>query len=65
MNLEKQIINLETTVTYQEELISQLNEVVYKQGKELALLQKQIESIIKQLSDSNQPMGKEPPPPHY
>ena len=62
---EEQIIKLETMITYQEELLTQLNDVMYQQQKDIDELKEKVESVMSQLADSIQPLGKEPPPPHY
>ncbi|UDQ98614.1 SlyX family protein [Lentisphaerota bacterium WC36G] len=62
---EGRIVELETMITYQEELLGQLNDVMYKQQKDIDILKDKVESIMSQLADSIQPIGKEPPPPHY
>ena len=62
---EEQIIKLETMLMYQEELLSQLNDLVYQQQQDIDGLKEKVESVMSQLADSIQPVGKEPPPPHY
>ena len=65
MEQDKKLIEIETMLTYQEKLISELNLVVVEHSKELMAVKKQLKDIVKLLNESNQPTGKESPPPHY
>ena len=67
--LADRIDNLEMKISYQEEMIEQLNKVVVDQWGHLKQFQRRIEGLERQLSEGQETPGKdpreEPPPPHY
>lgn len=69
--LEQQIEQLQTQMTFQEDLISSLNDMVTQQNKELSEVQQQLRWLgrkLHQLQQAEGPNGdpsQEPPPPHY
>ncbi len=68
MNIEDRIIGLEIKVTYQEDTISQLNDVIYSQQKTIDTLVSrlsQMEFVLERVMESGlRDISKEPPP-HY
>ena len=67
--LTDRIDNLEMKISYQDEVIEQLNKVVVDQWAELKQFQRRIEGLERQLRDGQETSAKdpreEPPPPHY
>jgi SlyX protein len=67
MEMEDRIIDLETRITYQDDLLQKLDEVVATQQKEIDELKLQVRHISQQLQVVHQSatQSEEPPPPHY
>lgn len=69
MELEQRIIALEELVTYQDQTLSDLNEVILAQQKIIDKLEShlsRLEDKIKDISSSSiKDMSDESPPPHY
>lgn len=67
--IEERLINLETKIAYQEDLIEELNKTVYQQQKELERLEaicKSLAGHIESLSAArNEGMSANERPPHY
>lgn len=67
--MESRIIDLETKVAYQEDLLEQLNEVVTRQQSEIDELLHQLKQLKRtlkeQLGEGIKPVSEEEPPPHY
>lgn len=69
--LDERLIELEIRVSYQEDTLQQLNEVVTEQDSYIQSLQVQVQSLAKKLDEMSQvldqPTGKvgNEPPPHY
>lgn len=69
--LQEQLIELQTRVAFQEDTLTQLNQVVAKQDQEILTLQHQLRLLAKRLDDAlyvqEQGIGKpaEERPPHY
>lgn len=69
--LQEQLIELQTRVVFQEDTLTQLNQVVAKQDQEILTLQHQLRLLAKRLDDAlyvqEQGIGKpaEERPPHY
>jgi SlyX protein len=62
------LANLEVQFTYQDQLLTTLNQLVYEQQKTITRLEKELGQLREQvvmLSDHPQGSGPEPPPPHY
>ncbi|MCK7459690.1 SlyX family protein [Idiomarina aminovorans] len=70
-NIEEQLANLETQLSFQEDTINSLNSLVTAQTQQMSDMQKQIRWLgkrMKQLQDNQSPDSDptaEPPPPHY
>lgn len=69
MNIEDRIIDLEIKFTYQEDTISQLNDVIFSQQKTIDALESrlaQMEFVLERvMTPGFGDPSKEPPPPHY
>ena len=67
--LAERLDTLEMRITYQDDMIEQLNKVIVKQWHTLTQAQGRIERLeqrIRETLDSGaQSAGDEPPPPHY
>ena len=68
-DLEKRIIELETTVSYQDEAvgvlkntISEQEKVIYQLERKVSFLMSEIKNISSSIMKSS---GEEAPPPHY
>lgn len=71
MNMQDDIIDLQTRLAYQEDLLTELNRIVTSQDAEILTLQRQIKHLAKRLEEfltapasSGVEMGDERPP-HY
>lgn len=71
-DLQDQMIELQTRVTFQEDILQQLNQVVTLQDQDIRQLQQQLKLLAKRLDDllyNNQDQGVEKAenerPPHY
>jgi SlyX protein len=66
-DMEDRLIELETRLTYQDDLLQKLDEVVIMQQREIDALKLQVRHISDQLRNVSPEgsMGEEPPPPHY
>lgn len=66
--LEEQIIELQSRVTFQEDTLNELNEVLVAQNAQIDLLRQQLRALSEQYRDLKL-QGHEPaadqPPPHY
>ena len=67
--MQDELMELQTQLSYQEDIIAQLNEVVTRQQKDIirlteafSLLKKQFEEMAAEQMEGG---GEEPPPPHY
>ncbi len=69
MSIEDRIIELEIKFTYQDDAISQLNDVIVSQQKTIDALESrlaQMEFALERIMGSGfGDPSKEPPPPHY
>ncbi|HSX85836.1 MAG TPA: SlyX family protein [Cellvibrio sp.] len=69
--LQEQLIELQTRVAFQEDTLTQLNQVVAKQDQEILTLQQQLRLLAKRFDDTlyQQEQGDGKPlderPPHY
>jgi len=65
--MENRIIELETRLTYQDDLLQKLDEVIIRQQREIDALKLQVRHISDQLRNAplEGSLGEEPPPPHY
>jgi len=70
-DLEAMVIDLQTRVTFQEDALNQLNDVVTRQDAEMLLLREQLRMLAERLADfmrqpsagAGNPMDERPP--HY
>ena len=68
MNTEQRLIEIESKIAYQEDLIHTLNDVVYKQQEKITQLEQQDRKLmerIKSLGESGDNGQHDQPPPHY
>lgn len=67
--MDEQLIELETKIAFQEDLIQKLSEAVNRHEKELYQVRRELKTMRDQLSqqaDSHlADIKDEPPPPHY
>jgi len=67
--LEERLVNIETKITFQEDLIEELNKVVYQQRKKLDRLEAVCESLVRNIESMaearNEGMPANERPPHY
>ena len=67
--MKEELLEMQTQLSFQEDTIAQLNDVVTRQQKQIDVLEQSIEQLKKQLKDvvESEPelQGDEPPPPHY
>lgn len=70
-NMEDQIIELQSRVSFQEDTLQQLNQVVANQDRTIVELQSQVRSLVEKLQDvvfdleqQHTSTGRERPP-HY
>ena len=64
---EDRITNLEVKLSFTEDLIEKLNQIVYKQQQQIEFLYRELKSIKEQASSSGGGSGslKDDIPPHY
>ena len=64
-----QLINIETKLSYQENLLDQLNSIIIKQQEELDILKRALLSIQERVTilneSSNENVDSDERPPHY
>ncbi len=71
MNFENEFIDLQTRIAYQEDLLSELNNIVIKQDAEILTLKQQVRQLAKKMEDflANPESGgveiSMEKPPHY
>ena len=69
MTGDERLVELETRLAFQDHLLSELNDVVTAQGKELQQVQLQLTRALADLQTLRGLLyadpGSEPPPPHY
>lgn len=67
--LDKRVEELETKITFQDDLIEQLNQSIITQQQDIRRLTLLIERLNSQIEDIRQPdiadASQETPPPHY
>jgi len=66
---EERLVNIETKITFQEDLIEELNKVVYQQQKKLDRLEATCELLVRHIESlaegRNEGMTANERPPHY
>ena len=65
---EQRLIDIEMAVANLERIVEDLNEVIIRQGKDIAFLQKQNHYLTEALRNTQsvvKPLEEETPPPHY
>ncbi len=66
---EERLVNIETKITYQEDLIEELNKTVYQQQQKLERLEAFCESLARNIAslaeEGNGSMSANERPPHY
>ncbi len=68
MDTEQRLIEIESKIAYQEDLIHTLNDAVYKQQEKITQLEQQDRKLmerIKSLGESSDNGHDDQPPPHY
>jgi SlyX protein len=67
--IEERLLNIETKITFQEDMVEELNKVVYQQQKKLDRLEAMCESLVRHLEslaeERNVGMPLNERPPHY
>jgi SlyX protein len=67
--IEERLVNIETKLTFQEDLIEELNKTVYQQQKKLDRLEAICESLVRHIEsmaeERNGGMPANERPPHY
>ena len=65
---EQRFIEIEMAISNLERIVDDLNDVIIKQGKDIAFLQKQnhyLTEAIRNATNTVKPQDQETPPPHY
>jgi SlyX protein len=71
MSVENDIIDLQTRIAYQEDMLAELNQIVTRQDAEILTLKQQVRQLAKRLDDFLTNPGQEmvdpgaERPPHY
>ena len=68
MDTEHRLIEIESRIAYQEDLIQTLNDVIYRQQEKINQLEEQDHKLmerIKSLGESSDNGQDDQPPPHY
>ena len=67
-NINNRLIDIEIVLSNLERTVEELNEVIIKQGKDIAFLQKQNHFLVEALRNTQttvKSQEEETPPPHY
>ena len=67
-NTEQRLVDLEIKVSYAEDTLDQLNQVIVRQQTEIELLQRTLRRLQEQAQDRTDPTPRPPQdelPPHY
>lgn len=64
---ESELIDLQSRLSFQEDALSSLNEIVARQSTEIHNLQKQLQVLYKKIDDLKYDLEQDSstPPPHY
>lgn len=60
---DRRITDLEMRITLQDDLVEQLNAVIYEQQKQIDVILKKVSALEKQSDDPTAPRNEKPP--HY
>ena len=67
--IEERLINIETKISFQEDLIEELNKTVYQQQQKLDRLEAVCASLARHIQSMTEPRNEDMPanerPPHY
>ena len=67
--IDERLVNIETKIAYQEDLIEELNKVVYQQQQKLSQLEKTCKSLARHIQSLDEPGNEHKAvnelPPHY
>jgi len=67
--IEERLVNIETKITFQEDMIEELNKTLYQQQKKLDRLEAICESLLRHIESlselKNEGMPANERPPHY
>ena len=67
--IEERLVNIEAKITFQEDLIEELNKTVYQQQQKLSRLEAAYESLARRIQSlaeaGNEEMPANERPPHY
>ena len=67
--IEERLVNIEAKITFQEDLIEELNKTVYQQQQKLGRLEAAYESLARRIQSlaeaGNEEMPANERPPHY
>lgn len=65
MDFEKRMIDLETKISFQDQTIEDLHDVIYKHQQQITQLQKAIENFQNQIKSGENDILPNEKPPHY
>ncbi|MBQ9731533.1 MAG: SlyX family protein [Alphaproteobacteria bacterium] len=66
MQTEERFVDIEISLSEQQKMLEELNQVVIDQGRKIDLLTKQNQYLLKLIErDVVKPQSEETPPPHY
>ena len=64
--LEKRLVDIEINLTNQEKMLDELSDIIAEQAKDLDILKKQNEQLLRLWQENAvKPQSEETPPPHY
>ncbi|WP_233081778.1 SlyX family protein [Rheinheimera soli] len=69
IELQQQLIDLESKLAFQEDMVQTLNDELHEHQKSIEKLQRQVMMLAEKISKGNDSgilrVDEEPPPPHY
>lgn len=66
MNTDQRLIEIESKIAYQEDLIQTLNDVIYRQQDKITQLEEQDRKLMERIKALGDSHGQDDqPPPHY
>jgi SlyX protein len=69
VDLQQQLIDLESKLAFQEDVVQTLNDELHEHQKSIEKLQRQVMMLAEKISQGNDSgilrVDEEPPPPHY